>query len=74
MDAALVQKSASSARDALALLEQFEAERLVQYESQQETVPPPVKTVLIGDLLRAQHETHLVISALMNDASSLLNA
>jgi len=72
--AALVQNSASSAHDALALLEQLEAERLVQYEAQREIAPPMVNTLIVGELLPAQHETHLIISALLKDASPSLNA
>jgi hypothetical protein len=69
--AAMVQDTASTGYDALALLEQLEAERLVQYEAQREIVPPIVGTVLVGELLPAQHQTHLLISALLKDATPL---
>jgi hypothetical protein len=72
--AAMVQNSASSDHDALALLEQFEAERLVQYESQREIAPPQVNSILVSELLPAQHESHLVVSALLKDATPLPNA
>jgi hypothetical protein len=58
----LVQNSNSTAHDALAQLEMFEAERLVQYEAATKIVPPPVLTCLTEDLLPAQHETHLMVS------------
>lgn len=67
--AALVQNSASSPHDALALLEQLEAERLVQYEAQREIAPPIVNTILVSELLPAQHQTHLIISTLLKDVS-----
>ena len=70
----MVQNSASSDHDALALLEQFEAERLVQYESQREIAPPQVNSILVSELLPAQHESHLVVSALLKDATPLPNA
>lgn len=63
--AALVQNSASSAHDAIAILEEFEAERLLQYETQKEIAPTIVKEVIVGDLLPAQHETHLILSSLL---------
>lgn len=57
-----VQNTNATAHDALAQLEMFEAERLVQYEAAKEIVPPPVLTVLSKELLPAQHETHLKVS------------
>lgn len=60
-----VQKSASSEIEAIALLEESEAERLVQYEAQQKIVVTPVLEVLTEDLLRPQHETHLTLSSLL---------
>lgn len=65
----MVQKTASCERDALALLEEQEAERLVQYEAQREIAPPVVASVLANELLPAQHQTHLVIAALLKDAT-----
>jgi hypothetical protein len=65
----MIQKGASSPHDALALLEQLEAERLVQYEAQREIAPPIVNTILVSELLPAQHQTHLIISTLLKDAS-----
>jgi hypothetical protein len=59
---AFVQNTAGTPHDAMALLEQFEAERLVQYEAQKEIAPPPVLLVLVNELLPAQHETHLILS------------
>jgi len=63
--AAFSQKGAASETDAIALLEESEAERLVQYEAQQKLVVSPVLEVLTKDLLRAQHETHLTMSSLL---------
>jgi len=63
--AAFSQKGAGSETDAIALLEQSEAERLVQYEAQQKIVVSPVLEVLATDLLPAQHETHLTMSSLL---------
>ena len=50
-------------RDALALVEQSEAERLVNYESQRELVVGAVLQFLEKVLLPAQHESHLAVSA-----------
>jgi len=69
--ASLIQNSASSAHDALALLEQLEAERLVQYESAREIAPPIVNVILAGELLPAQHQTHLVLSVLLKEDSPI---
>ena len=63
--AAYSQKGAGSEADVIALLEESEAERLVQYEAQQKIVVSPVLDVLTNDLLRAQHETHLTMSSLL---------
>jgi len=63
--AAFSQKGAASETDAVALLEESEAERLVQYEAQQKIVVSPVLEVLTNDLLRPQHETHLTMSSLL---------
>jgi Domain of unknown function (DUF2383) len=49
-------------RDALALVEQSEAERLVNYESQRELVVGAVLQFLENVLLPAQHESHLAVS------------
>lgn len=65
----MVQKTASNEHDALALLEEQEAERLVQYEAAREIAPPIVLTILSGELIPAQHQTHLVISTLLKDAT-----
>jgi hypothetical protein len=63
--AAFSQKNAGSETDAIALLEESEAERLVQYEAQQKIVVSPVLEVLTNDLLQEQHETHLTMSSLL---------
>jgi hypothetical protein len=63
--AAFSQKDAASETDVIALLEESEAERLVQYEAEQKIVVSPVLEVLRNDLLRAQHETHLTMSSLL---------
>jgi len=63
--AAFCQKGASCQTDAIALLEESEAERLVRYEAQQKIVISPVLQVLTNDLLPAQHETHLTMSSLL---------
>lgn len=60
-----VQRSANSEVEAIELLEEAEAERLVQYEAQQKLVVSPVLDVLSQDLLRPQHETHLTLSSLL---------
>lgn len=62
-----VQDSAANERDAVAMLEQAEAERLVNYESQHEIVIGPVKVCLANELLPAQHETHLALSTLLKN-------
>lgn len=62
--ASLIENSASTPKAALQLLEELEAERLVQYESQTKIVSPEVLPVLENDLLPAQHKTHLVVSSL----------
>ncbi len=59
------QDTATTERDAVALLEQSEAERLVNYESQRRLVVGPVLSVLENELLPAQHESHLALSALL---------
>lgn len=63
--AAFSQQGAGSEADAVALLEESEAERLVQYEADQNIVVSPVLEVLKEDLLRPQHETHLSVSSLL---------
>lgn len=63
--AAFSQNGAGSKADVIALLEESEAERLVQYEAAQKIVVSPVLDVLKNDLLRAQHETHLTMSSLL---------
>ncbi|MGH9552082.1 MAG: DUF2383 domain-containing protein [Terriglobales bacterium] len=69
--AAFNQKGAGSEHDAIALLEQSEAERLVQYEAQQKIVVSPVLDVLTDDLLPAQHETHLTLSSMLKTMQPL---
>ncbi len=59
----IIENSASNAKEALQLLEELEAERLVQYEAQRKIVSPTVLPVLENYLLPAQHNTHLVISS-----------
>jgi hypothetical protein len=63
--AAASQNGKNSETDAVSLLEQSEAERLVQYEAQQKIVVSPVLEVLQNDLLPKQHETHLTMSSLL---------
>ncbi|HEY9773850.1 MAG TPA: DUF2383 domain-containing protein [Planktothrix sp.] len=63
--AAAAQTGAGNETDAIAKLEQSEAERLVQYEAQQKLVESPVLDVLKQELLPAQHETHLTMSSLL---------
>lgn len=60
-----VQDSAANERDAVAMLEQAEAERLVNYESQRSIVVGAVKACFDSELLPAQHETHLALSTLL---------
>jgi len=50
-------------RDALALVEQSEAEKLVNYESQRKLVVGAVLQFLENVLLPGQHESHLAVSA-----------
>lgn len=69
--AAWSQKSVSEENDALALLEQAEAERLVQYEAGRELVKGPVLTFIETELLPAQHETHLALSALLKQVTPI---
>ncbi len=66
-----VENSASTPTDAIALLEQAEAERLVRYEAQRKIVPPPVLSILESDLLPSQHKTHLMVSALLKEITPL---
>jgi hypothetical protein len=65
--AKMIEDSASTPKAALQLLEELEAERLVQYESQTKLVSPEVLPVLQNVLLPAQHKTHLVISSRLRD-------
>jgi hypothetical protein len=67
--AAAGQKGAASEKEVVSLLEESEAERLVQYEAQQKIVVSPVLDVLKGDLLAPQHETHLKLSTLLKALS-----
>jgi hypothetical protein len=66
-----VQQSASGERDAVALLEESEAERLVNYEADRSILPVEVLGVVEQDLLPAQHETHLAISMLLREISPM---
>lgn len=66
-----VEASAATPTDAIALLEQAEAERLVRYEAQRKILPPPVLSVLENDLLPSQHKTHLTVSALLKEITPL---
>lgn len=62
-----VQDSAANERDAIAMMEQAEAERLVNYEAQRELMVGPVRACLDNELLPAQHETHLSLSTLLKN-------
>lgn len=64
-----VQDGAQNQRDAVAMLEEFEAQRLVNYESQRDIVVGPVKLCIMNELLPAQHETHLSLSTLLKELS-----
>lgn len=66
-----VEDSAATPTDAIALLEQAEAERLVRYEAQRKIVPPPVLSVLENELLPSQHKTHLTVSALLKEITPI---
>jgi len=66
-----VENSAATPTDAIALLEQAEAERLVRYEAQRKIVPPPVLSILENELLPSQHKTHLTVSALLKEITPL---
>lgn len=66
-----VEDRAATPTDAIALLEQAEAERLVRYEAQRKIVPPPVLSVLENELLPSQHKTHLTVSALLKEITPL---
>jgi hypothetical protein len=66
-----VQQSATSERDAVALLEESEAERLVNYEADRSILPVEVLGVVEQNLLPAQHETHLAISMLLREISPI---
>jgi len=67
-----VQGAAGTERDAIAVLEEAEAEKLVQYESQAEFLPGAVKAVMQNDLIPAQHETHLKLSVLLKQLDEQL--
>ncbi len=62
-----VQDSAANERDAVAMMEQAEAERLVNYEAQRDLMIGPVKACIINEMLPAQHETHLALSTLLKN-------
>jgi hypothetical protein len=66
-----VQNGASSERDAVALLEESEAERLINYESDRTILPEEVRCILERDLLPAQHKTHLAVSCLLHSIDPL---
>ncbi len=69
--AAWAEKATGSEKIALSVLEQLEAERLVQYENQRTIVPKPVLIVIDEVLLPAQHETHLVLSSRLKEMTAL---
>jgi len=60
-----VQDGADNQRDAVAMLEEAEAQRLVNYEAQRDLVVGPVHACIVNELLPAQHETHLALSTLL---------
>lgn len=60
-----VQDGAETQRDAVAVLEEAEAQRLVNYEAQRDLVVGPVRACILNELLPAQHETHLALSTLL---------
>jgi len=62
-----VQNSASTELDAVALLEESEAERLVNYEADRNILPPDTLQILEKDLLPPQHNTHLALSVLLRE-------
>lgn len=64
-----VQGSAHTEHDAVAMLEEAEAERLVAYESQRTIVEGIVLASLNDELLPAQHESHLMIASLLKQIS-----
>jgi hypothetical protein len=68
-----VQDSAGNELDAIALLEESEAERLVNYEADRDILPQDVLQILDKDLLPAQHRTHLSMSTLLRELSPLPN-
>jgi hypothetical protein len=69
-----VQSSASSERDAVALLEESEAERLVNYEADRSILPAEVLGIVEQNLLPAQHETHLAVSILLRELTPITPA
>jgi hypothetical protein len=68
-----VHGSASSELEAVALLEESEAERLVSYEADRNILPEDVLQILEKDLLPAQHNTHLAVSVLLRELSPVSN-
>lgn len=64
-----VQSSAKNEHDAVAMLEEAEAERLVNYEEQGEIVMGPVKDAIKSELLPKQHESHLLLASLLKTLS-----
>jgi hypothetical protein len=69
-----VQGTAHNEHDTVAMLEEAEAERLVNYESQRTIVQGEVLSVVINELLPAQHESHLMISSLLKQISPIPQA
>ncbi len=59
------QGTAHTEHDAVAMLEEAEAERLVNYESQRTIVQGEVLDVINNEMLPAQHESHLMLSSLL---------
>jgi len=68
--AALVEHDDVTDQDALAALEELEAEQLFQYEVKRENAPPSLNRILSSALLPAQQDTHLILSVLSMDATA----
>ena len=60
-----VQGTAGNEHDAVAMLEEAEAEKLVNYEMQSTVVEGEVRDMIKNQLLPAQHESHLMLSSLL---------
>jgi hypothetical protein len=68
------QGTAGSERDTVALLEESEAERLVNYESQRKLLVGEVLTFLEAELLPAQHISHLTLSTCLKQLEPIPKA